>query len=59
MYVSIFKQYQKQWKNVFHYVKLTDQLLFKARFPKIWTGMQGTKRHIQMFKTHRLTTPRF
>ena len=32
---NIYIQHQKQWKNFFSYIKLTDQLLFKPDFRKV------------------------
>ena len=41
--IYVYKQQQKQWKHVFQYVKLTDQLLFKINFKKCL--INGTKHH--------------
>ena len=30
----MYKQKHEQYKYILHFVKLTDQLLFKTRFPK-------------------------
>ena len=39
----IYEQNQQQWKK-FSFVKLTDQPLFKTRFPKKWTNIQEGNR---------------
>ena len=42
MYENIYKQYQKQWKSISHFVKLSDQLFFKLDFQK-WNQHAGGK----------------